>query len=311
MLRRDFLRLIAAAGSGGAATALGVTLPRPAAASAPGSAVALPAYAAGSGASIARAAPPIGIQLYSLRSLLADDTDRTLAALAAMGYEEVELAGLYGHDAGDFRRMLDRVGLRAPAGHVSLEPPPASGPWTSWERTLEEAATLGHRWVVVPWIDQRERTLDGYRRIAERFNAAGAAARAAGLRFGYHNHDFEFRAIDGVLPYDLLLAETEAELVGMELDIFWAVHAGADPLAYFRRHPGRFPLIHVKDRNADGEMVDVGAGRIDFRAILEAGDIGGVEHAIIEHDNPKAPLDFARASLAHVRGLLTPDAAEG
>lgn len=296
MLRRDFLRLIATVGSGAAGVVGALGTVRTARAAAFGADVPpIPAVPR---------ARPLGIQLYSLRTIMDTEPERVLAALVEIGYEEVELAGLYGHSATDFRGMLDRAGLRAPAGHIDLSPPPASGPWQEWERTLEDAATLGHDWVVVPWIDQGERTLDGYRRIAERFNAAGEAARAAGLRFAYHNHDFEFRAIDGVIPYDLLLDRTEPDLVEMEMDVYWVVHAGADPLHYFRQHPGRFPLIHVKDRDAEGEMVDVGAGRIDYSEVFAAAEGAGIRHYLIEHDNPESPMNFARSSYRHVRGLL-------
>jgi sugar phosphate isomerase/epimerase len=244
-------------------------------------------------------AQPIGIQLYTLRRLLGDAAERTLAALAAIGYEEVELAGLHGSSPAAWRAMLDRQGLRAPAGHVplsALRPDP--------RRALDEAAALGQTFVVVPWIDQADRTLDGYRRIAAHFNEAGEAARRVGLRLAYHNHDFEFAPVGGVVPFDVLLAETDPSLVSFELDLFWIRRGGHDALVYFERHPGRFALVHVKDMSADGRMVDVGAGEIDFARVVAASPTAGIRHYFIEHDDPAEPLAFARASYAHMRSLL-------
>jgi sugar phosphate isomerase/epimerase len=241
----------------------------------------------------------IGIQLYTVRGLMEREPDATLGALAAIGYGEVEFAGLYGRTATDFRRMLDNRDLTAPAGHVSIQ-----DIRTSLSRLLDDAATLGWNWIVCPWIDERERTLSGYRRVAADLNRAGESARTVGLRVAYHNHEFEFaRLADGTVPYDILLAELDPQLADMELDLYWIVHAGADPLAYLERQPGRFPLLHVKDRTPSGAMVDVGAGAIDFRRIFASATTGGARHYFVEHDQPESPLDFARESFAHLRGL--------
>jgi sugar phosphate isomerase/epimerase len=280
MRRRDLLRTLAVTAAAGAAL--------------PGAAAAARAVARVGGTHRS-----VGIQLYSVRELFAADPARTLAALAEIGYEEVELTGLHGRSARETRRLLDANGLRAPAGHVALEEVT-----DGWERTLENAEILGHEYVIVPWIDAGLRTLEGYARLAAVFNETGARARAAGLRFAYHNHDYEFLPIDGIVPYDLLLERTDPELVALELDLYWAVVGGADPLAYYARHPGRFPLVHVKDRDAEGRMVSVGAGVIDFAEIFARSDLAGTRHYFVEHDNPADPLAFARSSYAHVRGLL-------
>jgi sugar phosphate isomerase/epimerase len=243
----------------------------------------------------------IGIQLYTVRTLMARDVERTLAALAEIGYREVELAGLHGKSAKEMRAIIDRHHLVAPSSHISLD-----DIRHRWPQTLSDAAVLGQRFIVCPDIGAEERTAQGYRRVAGEFNTAAEAARRAGLQFCYHNHDFEFAPLagaGGTLPYDILLAECEPALVAMELDLYWIVKGGRDPLAYFAKHPGRFPLVHVKDMARDGSMVDVGNGRIDFRAIFAQSKQAGIEHYFVEHDEPLAPLDDARTSYDYLRRL--------
>jgi sugar phosphate isomerase/epimerase len=252
--------------------------------------------APGSGPLLSR----FGIQLYTLRRPLGLDFEGVLLEVGEMGYEEVEFAGYFGRPPQAVRRILGRAGLDAPAAHVGFD---ALG--ADWSRTLGVAAEIGHRWVVVPWIPAEARTgTDGYRRVAERFNRAGDEALRAGLRFGYHNHDFEFEPTpEGDLPFDILLEETDPELVDFEMDIFWTVRGGGDPLEYFRRFPGRFPLAHLKDMDEAGTMVDVGAGTVDFGTILAARELAGLRHAFVEHDSPEDPMATARTSLAHLRSL--------
>jgi sugar phosphate isomerase/epimerase len=242
----------------------------------------------------------VGIQLYTLRSLLAQDVEGTLARVAQIGFREVEFAGLYGKTAAEMRVLIDGVGLRAVSSHHSLR-----DVRENWTRVLDDATTLGQRFVVVASLGGGDRaTADALRRVADDFNRAGEAAKAAGLQFGYHNHDFEFRPIDGQLPYDLLLERCDSALVVMELDLFWIVNGGHDPLAYFAKHPGRFPLVHAKDRTADGRMVNVGSGVIDFRSILGRSEQAGIRHWLVEHDRPDSPLDDVHASHTYLRGLV-------
>lgn len=246
-----------------------------------------------------RAIEPIGIQLYTLRRLMQNDVEGTIAAIAGIGYREVEFAGLAGKTAAEMRAILDRNGMRAVASHHSMR-----DVREGWPKVLEDANTLGQRYVLVASLGGQDRaSLDGFRRVAEEFNRAGEAAKAAGLQFAYHNHDFEFRVIDGVVPYDLLLERCDAQLVQMEMDLFWIVNGGQDPLAYFARHPGRFPLVHVKDRTADGNMVNVGAGVIDFRAIHARASQAGIRHWLVEHDSPSSPLADVRVSYEYLRGI--------
>jgi sugar phosphate isomerase/epimerase len=244
---------------------------------------------------------PLGIQLYTLRDLLAKDVEGTLAAIAAIGYQEVELAGLYGRTAADFRAILDRVGLKTPAGHVGI---PAIT--DTLDQTIADAKTLGQQFVIVPWLPEESRTADGYRKIAETFNAAGEKLRAAGLTLGYHNHWFEFDALGSgpaACGYDILLARTDPKFVVMELDLYWIRKGGRDAATYFRDHRGRFRLVHVKDMSAGGTMVDVGQGVIRWADLLAGARKAGVSHFLIEHDEAKDPLAFARTSYDYLKSI--------
>ncbi len=147
------------------------------------------------------------------------------------------------------------------------------------------------------------RTLDDYRRVAEALNRAGELARAQGLRVGYHDHDFELAPIDGVFPHDVLLSETDPALVSFEMDLYWMTRAGADPMAYFGRHPGRFHLCHMKGMDRRGEMTEVGAGGIDFCKILRDRAEAGLRHFYVEHDHPTDPLASIRASYRFLHSL--------
>lgn len=241
----------------------------------------------------------IGIQLYTVRAAMARDFEGTLRRLARMGYHEVEFAGYFGRSPTEVRAILERVGLAAPAAHVGLD-----DVRDHLARTLDTAADAGHAWIVCPWVPESDRSADGYRRLADLFNEAGRAARQAGLRFGYHNHEFEFEPLggDGVLPLALLLERTDPALVDFELDLFWMARAGQDPLAWLERHPGRFPLAHVKDMDGspDRRMVDPGRGVIDFPAIIARRRLGGTRHWFIEHDQPQHPFETARNGLAYL-----------
>jgi sugar phosphate isomerase/epimerase len=244
----------------------------------------------------------IGLQLYTVRRDLEKDFDGTLARVARVGFREVETAGFFGRGAAEVRASLDRHGLEAPSMHVGL-----SEIETGFSRTLEAAKTLGVRYVVCAWLEPEVReTLDDYRRHAATFNRAGEEAKKAGLQFGFHCHDFEFVPIEGVIPYDLLLKDTDAALVQMEMDLYWITKAGADPLHYFRQHPGRFPLVHVKDmdRTPDKGFTEVGKGIVDFRRVFAQSKLGGIRHFFVEQDETKGPaIESASESYEYLKRL--------
>ena len=250
---------------------------------------------------------PIGLQLYTVRDLLKQDFEGTLDRVAGIGYKEVEFAGYFDHAPEQVRAALDRNGLTAPGAHVAFE-----AIERAWDATLHIASLIGHRFVVCAWIDEeRRRTVDDWSRIGDRLNQAGAAARDAGLQLAYHNHSYEFVPLEGRLPYDLLLEHTDPVLVRLELDLFWITFGGGDPLAYFSRYPGRFPLVHVKDMTAkptpdvapERVMTDVGRGSIDWKRIFARARDAGIEHYFVEHDQPADPLASIRASYDYLRAL--------
>jgi sugar phosphate isomerase/epimerase len=244
----------------------------------------------------------VGIQLYTVRSLLPKDFDGTLVALRKIGYREVELAGLHGRTAAQFRASLDKAGLTAESAHFAL-----TELRTAWPRIVEDSKVLGNRHIVASWIDAGERkTLSDYQRIAAELNTMGERARGAGHSLAYHNHSYEFEKIDGKLPYDILLNETDKALVAFELDLFWMVQGGMAPRAYLDRHPKRFQMLHVKDRTASGEMVDVGKGTIDFPHIFANAQHAGVQHYFVEHDEPASPLESAKVSFAYMDRVKIP-----
>ncbi|HVF38730.1 MAG TPA: sugar phosphate isomerase/epimerase [Gemmatimonadaceae bacterium] len=243
---------------------------------------------------------PIGLQLYTLRSEMKRSFSRTLERVRRAGYTEVEFAGYFGHSPRSIRGTLDANGLTAPAAHISLDDMA-----TRWERTIADAATIGHRYLVCAWIDDEYRTADGYRRIADRFNRAADLARRSGIGFGYHNHTYEFKRIDNTTGYDILLAESDAENVAMELDVFWMRQAGLDALRYLTRFPGRYRMLHLKDMGPPpaNAMVDVGKGVIDWRPLLTVARQQRIAHLFVEHDEPKDGFASIRSSYRFLREL--------
>lgn len=265
----------------------------------------------------------IGIQLYSLRRLLPEGdrgaVRRMFNWLGRAGYTEVEMAGYYGFNARQVRNWLDDAGLRAVSGHDALNVDLPNGQWeTAYAKALEDAKTLGQKFTGFAW-HPGPHTPERYRYLAERFNRAGAMAKAAGLQFFYHNHDFEFsnKQEDGTPLYDILLNETNPEFVKFELDLYWIIVGGENPLEYLGRDPARYPLYHVKDktwkdRPNEQDWEDVGPGSIDFPDIFAAGQGRRVDkHFIVEHDNPplshpgdpEAEYKTAQAGLNYLRNV--------
>lgn len=252
-----------------------------------------------SGASGSRKIDRIGIQLYTVRNDMEKDFEGTLSKIAGIGYKEVEFAGYFGHSPADVRSILNRLNITAPSAH---------GPLTmltdNWQKTIDDAKVMGHEYLIVAYLnDDQRKSLDDYRRHADLFNSAGEIARKSGVKLGYHNHDFEFKTMEGKIPYDLLLERTDPNLVKLEMDLFWITNAGQSPLTYFSRYPGRIELVHVKDMDSAKKMVDVGKGTINWAQIFAERDKAGIRHFFVEHDNPPVPLDSAKASYEYLSKL--------
>jgi sugar phosphate isomerase/epimerase len=242
----------------------------------------------------------IGVQLYTVRTLMEKDVERTLAGVAAAGYTEVEFAGYFNKTPAEIKAMLDRHGLVAPSvhsGNIAAD---------AWAQALDAAHVIGHQFIVVPWIpEERRKTLDDWKQVAADFNRIATAAKAAGIQMAYHNHDFEFPLVEGKVPYDVLLAETDPNLVKLEIDLYWITKGGQDPLAYFARWPGRIPLVHVKDGKGppDWAMTEVGSGAIDWKRIFGKSGQAGIQHYFVEHDQPADPIASITASCAYLKKL--------
>lgn len=245
----------------------------------------------------------VGLQLYTVRVLMQKDAARTTRQLGALGYTLVETAGLYGHTAEAFRRLLDDAGLRSPAGHYAYETLDRDA-----SSVFATAHALGQEWIVVPSPPQgQQHTGAGFRELATRFDRLGRRCKDEGFRFAYHNHADDFRTLeDGRPAYDTLIEATDPALVAFELDAYWAYKAGHDPVSYVDRYPGRFSLCHLKDGTAAPAraMVDVGDGVIDFKSLLARAGHVGLRYAFVEHDEPTDAVASVRRSREFLARLL-------
>ncbi|HEY3476483.1 MAG TPA: sugar phosphate isomerase/epimerase [Anaerolineales bacterium] len=259
----------------------------------------------------------LGVQLYTLRSEMEKNLEETLSRVAAIGYQEVEFAGYFERSPSEIRHLLDQHGLSAPSVHVDYKSIEAN-----LDRVVEAAQIIRHRYIVNSMIDPNLiSNPDGWKQAAELFNRAGEFTRKAGIQFAYHNHFFEFLPLNGKLPYDILLESCDPEFLKMEMDFCWMAAVKQDPFPYFRRYPGRFPLVHLKqlknipargpeDRADFGfferampELSDVGEGVIDWKSVLSQSMQAGVQHFFVEHDAPQSPFGSIQASYAYLQEL--------
>jgi sugar phosphate isomerase/epimerase len=236
----------------------------------------------------------VGLQLYTLRDYIGQDVKGVLAKVAKAGYQEVETYGyspekhFWGLTPIAFKAALAANGLRTSSGHYDLGSYLRDGRPAALQACIESARACGQTYIIVPYLDEKLRTsIADFQALAARLNQAGALCQAAGLKLGYHNHDFEFKPLGGTTLYDVLLKGTDPALVVFELDIYWVVRAGLDPLQLLQAHPRRFPLWHVKDMDkARPDLnTEVGAGSIDFRKLFQQAQAAGLQHLFMEQEN--------------------------
>ncbi|EGM79286.1 sugar phosphate isomerase/epimerase [Rheinheimera sp. A13L] len=241
-----------------------------------------------------------GLQLYTLRDLMSQSVADTLKLVAGVGYTQLEFAGYFDQTPKQVKHIMDNEGLSAPSGHVPLEVMQQN-----LDLVIEQAQIMGHKFIVLPYLtDEQRKTLDQYKALAAFLNKAGERIQAAGMQLTYHNHDFEFFTLSGEVPYDVLLNETDARLVQMELDLYWVVKAGLNPLDLFARDPGRFPLWHVKDMDKAGGFADVGKGVIDFKPMFAKAHQAGLKHAFVERDHTDNRVETIRQGFSALSTLL-------
>ena len=241
-----------------------------------------------------------GLQLYTLRDDLPKDPQGVLKQVASFGYKQLEgyegPKGIYwGMKNTEFKKYISDLGMSMVSSHCRWE--------DNLEQKAAEAAEIGMKWLMCPYLGPKP-NLDFYKQAADKFNKAGEICKKAGIRFAYHNHDYSFKQVEGQLPQDVMMQATDASLVDYEMDIYWVVAAGADPVAWFNKYPGRFKLVHVKDRKGD-ESVVLGTGTIDFRTILKGGEKKGVEHYIVEQEayTGTTPIAAAQADADYMKNF--------
>ncbi|QNN40758.1 sugar phosphate isomerase/epimerase family protein [Pedobacter roseus] len=254
----------------------------------------------------------VGLQLYSLRDELPKDVKGTIAKVAKAGFKEVETYGFsikdqfWGLTPKEFKALLDANRLKAPSGHYGLGTYLADGNTTELKAAIAAAKVLGSEYVTIPWLDGSIRkNADDYKKIASRINEAGKLTKAAGIRLAYHNHNFEFEKQGDTTGYEILLKGTDKKLVDFELDLYWVVRSGNDPIKLFKENPGRFTMWHVKDMDKANPALnaEVGTGSINFKPIFAQAKLSGMKHFFVEHEtNYKPnPLGSVTASCAFIK----------
>ncbi len=243
----------------------------------------------------------VGIQLYTLRNEMRADPEATLQRIAQLGYTEIEWWGSFGRTAAQLKRSLDSHGLTSPAWHLA---PELLAP-DKIESTIATARTMGHKHLIVAWTPPTARGADDFKRLGELLSTAGQRAASAGIRTGYHNHDFEFEMVEGTTRLELLLSRTDAAVVDLELDCYWAFKAGHDPIAMLRTHRNRITHLHLKDSAGapTHTQVDLGEGVIDWPRLLQVAKEGRVKHVFVEHDSPANAWETARRGRGYLRGI--------
>jgi sugar phosphate isomerase/epimerase len=240
----------------------------------------------------------IGLQLYSIRDAMTADVPGSLKKVSDLGYKYLEMAGysggkFYGYAPAEFLKIVSDLGMEVLSSHTMVE---AAGVTLDNAKIMADAhAELNAKYCVQPWVEAPDRNIESYKKMIGDWNQVGEIMKEVGIQFGYHNHNFEFMDIDGVVPYyDIFMPEMDADLITMEIDLYWVTKAGQDPVEMFNKYPGRFQLFHLKDMFTEtapyfevvkDDISPVGDGKIDFKRILDAKKVAGMKYFFVEDDN--------------------------
>lgn len=249
----------------------------------------------------------IGIQLYTLRDTIQKDPKGVLKKLADFGYQELETYGhndgkLFGMTTADFAAYVRDLKMEVVSGHYAIEQTQKD-----WEKLIVDAQKLNQKYMVIAWLQEEYRTPDKMKEVAHKLNKAGELCKKYGMTMGYHNHDFEFAAPGGKALYDILLTETDPALVQMEMDLFWVINAGKNPITYFEQYPGRFTQWHVKDMDPKdrNRNTEVGNGTIDFATLFANAKKSGLKHFYVEQETyDRAPIDSAHICYDNLKKII-------
>jgi len=243
-----------------------------------------------------------GLQLYTVRKEMLADARGTLRRLANLGVKQIESArsdkgNYYGLTAKEMKQVCNELGMTLRSGHVHLD--------TQWQQTMSEAVEAGQEYLVCSSMPTQGQTADNYKKVAAAFNKAGEECKRLGLKFGYHNHDYEFEQENGQVLYDVLLENTDAGLVHMELDLGWVIAAGKDPLDYFTKYPGRFPLWHLKDMDLQKKKsTEFGKGSLDIAEMLRHRKQSGLKYFFVEQEEyTTTPLESIQYNMDYLARL--------
>lgn len=259
---------------------------------------------------------PVGLQLYSLRDIIGKDVKGVIGQVAKAGFKEVETYGyspkekkFWGLSAKEFKTLLDDNGLYSPSGHFGVDNYIQSGNLDDIKAYIEASNILGSQYVVAPYLgEELRKDIDSYKKVAERLNKAGELCIKAGLNMGYHNHGFEFDKHNDKTGFDILLNETDPNLVYFELDLYWVVFAGHNPVDIFKKYPGRFKMWHVKDMDKVNKKLntEIGKGSIDFKPIFAKAALSDVKHIYLEQETNYKPdhIGSIKTSIDYIKGSL-------
>jgi sugar phosphate isomerase/epimerase len=248
----------------------------------------------------------IGLQLYTLRDVINTDVKATIKQLADWGYTKFETYGynngqLFGMSSKDFNDYVKSLGAQVVSGHYGIDVVRGD-----WSKAVDDAKAAGQEYMVLPWIDPPNRTADGYKKIIEDVNKAAEVTKAAGIRMGYHNHDFEFQKIGDKTGFEMLMEGLDPTNVSFELDLYWVVRAGNDPEQIFTKYPGRFEQWHVKDMDkaTPEKNADIGTGSIDFKKLFTFADQAGMKHWYVEQETyPVDPMTSTKNSIEYLKTI--------